>query len=143
MIDRKNTVIALISSLRERYNRFLEKELKANGIEGLVGSHGSILGCLYKNDGRMKALEISKLIGRSKSTVTGLVYKLEALGYVEKVTCCMDGRCTYVVLTAKGLAVQKDFEKISRKLIQKAYKGFSEEEKEALLNGLEKMRKNF
>jgi hypothetical protein len=43
----------------------------------------------------------------------------------------------------KGMAVQKNFEDISRKLIATAYKGFTEEEKEALINGLEKMRKNF
>jgi MarR family transcriptional regulator, organic hydroperoxide resistance regulator len=143
MKDKKNAVIALIGSLREGYNKFLDKELKAGGIKGLVGSHGSILGCLFKNDGRMKVLELANMIGRSKSTVTELVNKLEALGYVEKVTCCMDGRCTYVVLTNKGMAAQKDFDKISKKLIETAYKGFSEEEKETLISGLEKMRKNF
>jgi MarR family transcriptional regulator, organic hydroperoxide resistance regulator len=143
MSDKKNAVIALIGSLREGYNKFLEKELKANGIEGIVGSHGSILGCLFRNEGRMKVLDLAKNIGRSKSTVTELVNKLENLGYVEKATCRIDGRCTYVMLTKKGLAVQKDFEKISKKLITTAYKGFSEDEKEALIGSLEKMRKNF
>jgi MarR family transcriptional regulator, organic hydroperoxide resistance regulator len=143
MSDKKNAVIALIGSLREGYNKFLEKELKANGIEGIVGSHGSILGCLFHNDGRMKVLDLAKNVGRSKSTVTELVNKLENLGYVEKATCCMDGRCTYVMLTKKGLAVQKDFDKISKKLITTAYKGFTEEEKETFIGSLEKMRKNF
>jgi DNA-binding MarR family transcriptional regulator len=143
MLDKKNGVIALIGNLREGYNRFLEKELKARGIEGIVGSHGSILAGLYHNDGRMKVLELAKTIGRSKSTVTELVNKLENLGYVEKSTCCIDGRCTYVMLTKKGLAVQKDFEKISKKLIETAYSGFTEEEKAAFISSLEKMRKNF
>jgi DNA-binding MarR family transcriptional regulator len=143
MQDKKNAVIALIGSLREGYSRFLERELKASGAKGLVGSHGSILGCLFHNDGRMKVVELANTIGRSKSTVTELVNKLTALGYVEKVTCAVDGRCTYVVLTDKGRAVQDDFEKISRKLIETAYKGFSEEEKENLVRALEKMRGNF
>ncbi len=143
MILKKNTIFGLIGSLRERYSKFLEKELKACGIEGLVGSHGAIFACLYQNGGQMKVLEIGRWIGRSKSTVTELINRLESLGYVSKVTCCLDGRCTYVALTDQGRAVKDHFDKISSKLIDKAYKGFSEEEKEALLKGLERMWKNF
>lgn len=139
----KNAVIGLIGSLRERYSKFLEKELKACGVQGMVGSHGAIFGCLYQSGGQMKVLEIAKQIGRSKSTVTELVNKLESLGYVTKANCCVDGRCTYVQLTDKGKAVRKDFDAISKKLIEKAYKGFTEEEKEALLAALEKMCRNF
>jgi MarR family transcriptional regulator, organic hydroperoxide resistance regulator len=62
---------------------------------------------------------------------------------VNKINCCVDGRCTYVVLTDKGRAVKKDFDMISGRLIDKAYKGFTEEEKEILVQGLEKMRRNF
>lgn len=139
----KNAVIGLIGSLRERYSKFLEKELKVCGIQGLTGSHGAIFGSLYQSGGQMKVMEIAGRIGRSKSTVTELVSKLEALGYVTKVTCSVDSRCTYVKLTDKGRAVKKDFDAISKKLIEKAYKGFTEEEKEILIGGLEKMRKNF
>ncbi len=139
----KNAVISLIGSLRERYTKFLEKELKSYGIQGLAGSHGAIFSCLYRRGGQMKVMEIAERVGRSKSTVTELVNKLESLGYVTKVTCPVDSRCTYVQLTDKGRAVKKDFDAISKKLIEKAYKGFTEEEKEVLLAGLEKMRKNF
>jgi MarR family transcriptional regulator, organic hydroperoxide resistance regulator len=139
----KNAVIGLVGSLRERYNKFLEEELKVCGIQGIVGSHGSIFGCLYQSGGQMKVMELARKTGRSKSTVTELVNKLESLGYVNKINCCVDGRCTYVVLTDKGRAVKKDFDMISRRLIDKAYKGFTEEEKEILVQGLEKMRRNF
>jgi DNA-binding MarR family transcriptional regulator len=88
-------------------------------------------------------MEISAKIGRSKSTVTELINKLESSGYVTKINCRDDGRCVYVKLTDKGKAIQKDFEAISKKLMDRAYKGFSEEEKERLVKGLEKMRNNF
>ena len=139
----KNSVIGLIGSLREKYSKFLEKELRACGVQGMVGSHGAIFKCLYENGGQMRVMDIAKRIGRSKSTVTELVSKLEAIGYVTKANCCIDGRCTYVILTDKGHKVKKDFDAISKKLIDKAYKGFTEEEKETLVNGLEKMWKNF
>lgn len=143
MMVPRNAVIGLIGSLREGYSRFLERELKACGIQGIVGPHGSIFNCLYHSGGQMKVTEISGKIGRSKSTVTELVNKLESLGYVAKTSCNVDGRCTYVKLTDKGRAVQKDFEAISKKLIARAYRGFSDEEKEMLMKGLEKMRNNF
>lgn len=139
----KNAVIGLIGSLREGYTRFLEKELRACGLKGIAGPHGSIFNCLYHNGGQMKVMEISAKIGRSKSTVTELVNKLEVCGYVTKTDCRDDGRCVYVILTDKGKAIQKDFEAISKKLIERAYKGFSEGEKEILVKGLEKMRNNF
>jgi len=139
----KDSIIGLIGSLRERYSRFLEKELKACGMKGIIGSHGAIFACLYQNGGKMKVMEIAGKIGRSKSTVTELVNKLESLGYVSKSNCCMDGRCIYVELTKKGLAVKKDFDMISKRLISTAYKGFTDKEKEILISGLEKMRGNF
>jgi len=139
----KDAVIGLIGSLRERYSKFLEKELKACGIKSITGSHGVIFACLYHHGGQMKVMEIARKIGRSKSTVTELVNKLESLGYVNKSNCCVDGRCIYVELTDKGRAVKKDFDIISKRLIGTAYKGFTDEEKEILVNGLEKMRGNF
>jgi len=139
----KNGVIGLIGSLREKYSRFLEKELRACGMQGMVGSHGAIFSCLYENGGQMKAMDIAKRIGKSKSNVTELVNKLESAGYVTKTSCCVDARCTYVTLTDKGHAVKRDFDAISKKLIDRAYKGFTEQEKEMLVKSLEKMRKNF
>ncbi len=139
----KNGVIGLIGSLRERYSRFLEKELNARNIQGMVGSHGAIFNCLYENGGQMKVMDIANRIGKSKSNVTELVSKLENAGYVTKTGCCFDARCTYVTLTERGHAVKRDFDAISKKLIDKAYRGFTEEEKEILVKGLEKMWKNF
>ena len=143
MTSNKNTIFGLIGSLRERYGKFLDKELKAHGIKGLVSSHGSIFACLYQGGGQMKVLEIAQKVGRSKSTVTELINKLASLGYVTKTSCCVDGRCTYVALTEQGRAVKDHFDEISRKLLDTAYQGFTEEEKETLIQGLAKMRRNF
>ena len=59
----KDAVIGLIGSLREKYSRFLEKELKVRGIKDIAGSHGAIFACLYQSGGRMKVMEIAKKIG--------------------------------------------------------------------------------
>ena len=44
-----SAILSLISKIHEKGNRFIIEELKNNGAEGLVPSHGDILVCLYKS----------------------------------------------------------------------------------------------
>jgi DNA-binding MarR family transcriptional regulator len=136
-------IIALIGSLREKYGRFLERELTAHGIEGLVPSHGSILSVLFRSEAGLPMGDIARMIGRTKSTVTQLVERLVALGFVEKTASARDGREVLVVLTNKGRGIKADFDEISVRLIETAYQGFSEKEKEELVGYLIRMWGNF
>ena len=57
--------LSLISKIHEKGNRFIIEQLKANGIEGLVPSHGDILAYLYcceKCTMKEIAEKISKII---------------------------------------------------------------------------------
>ena len=69
-------LLSLISKIREYGNHFIIEELKRNGIEGLVPSHGDILVCLYEQN-KMTMKDISDKIHRTRPTVTVLVDKLE------------------------------------------------------------------
>ena len=42
--------LSLISKIHDKGNRLIIEELKRNGADGLVPSHGDILVCLYQND---------------------------------------------------------------------------------------------
>jgi DNA-binding MarR family transcriptional regulator len=86
--------------------------------------------------------EIAKRIGRDKSTVTALVKKLIDFGYVEKEQDLNDSRVTLVKLTKPGRALRKDFDEISETLLQRVYKGFTEKEREVMVNGLERINGN-
>jgi len=138
----KDAVVSLIGTIREKANRFIEKELDKNGLKGLVGSHGSILAELYFSKDDIKVTEIAKRIKRSKSTTTELVNKLEKFGYVEKIQSIEDRRNTYVVLTEKGKSTKNAFMKISDKLIQTIYKDIPAYEQEMLVAVLEKVEAN-
>ena len=142
MKDMKNAIFGLIASVREHYRTFLHSELKSRGLSGIQTAHGSILGCLYSHEGQMLVLDIARVLGRSKSSISELVDRLSDLGYVDKVRSDDDRRLINVVLTKKGHAIKKDFDEISTLLINKVYCGFSEQEKDALVNGLLKMRNN-
>ena len=69
-------MLALISKIHEKGNRFIIEELKKNGADGLVPSHGDILVCLYHND-KITMKDIADKIHRTRPTVTVLVDKLE------------------------------------------------------------------
>ena len=133
-------MLSLVSKIHEKGNRFIVEELKNNGAEGLVPSHGDILVCLYKN-GKMTMKDIANCIHRTKPTVTVLVDKLEKLGYLKRVASDKDSRSTNIVLTQKGEDFKVTFEKISEELNKMLYKNLSSEESELIEKLLRKVIK--
>ena len=133
-------MLSLVSRIHEKGNRFIIEELKNNGAEGLVPSHGDILVCLYKNS-KMTMKDIANCIHRTKPTVTVLVDKLEKLGYLKRELSDKDNRCTYIVLTQKGEDFKVIFEKISEELNKMLYKNLSIEESELIEKLLRKALK--
>ena len=131
-------LLSLISKIHEKGNRFIIEELKRNGIEGLVPSHGDILVCLYERN-KMTMKDISDKIRRTRPTVTVLVDKLEKLGYVKREVSKEDSRYTYIVLTKKGLDFKHVFEKISNNLNDMLYKNLSDSETDTLEKLLKKI----
>lgn len=135
-----NEMLSLVSKIHEKGNRFIIEELKNNGAEGLVPSHGDILVCLYTK-GKMTMKDIANHIHRTKPTVTVLVDKLEKLGYLKRESSDKDNRCTYIVLTQKGEDFKVIFERISEELNKVLYKYLSPEESELMEELLRKVLK--
>ncbi len=133
-----SAILSLISKIHEKGNRFIIEELKNNGVEGLVPSHGDILVCLYKNN-KMTMKDIANCIHRTKPTVTVLVDKLEKLGYLKRAASDKDSRSTYVILTQKGEDFKVTFEQISNNLNKMLNKNLSENEVKLLEELLKKM----
>lgn len=133
-------MLSLVSKIHEKGNRFIIEELKNNGAEGLVPSHGDILVCLYRN-GKMTMKDIANCIHRTKPTVTVLVDKLEKLGFLKREASDEDSRSTNIVLTQKGKDFQATFEKISEELNELLYKNLSPEESELIEKLLRKVIK--
>ena len=131
-------MLALISKIHEKGNRFIIEELKKNGAEGLVPSHGDILVCLYEKD-KMTMKDIADKINRTRPTVTVLVDKLEKSGYLKREISKEDSRYTYIVLTKQGKDFKPVFKKISENLNNMLYKNLSEQESDILENLLKKI----
>lgn len=138
---RKNNLVALTSRISEKAHKLIVKELEANGIYGIVPSHGGILGLLFAEK-QFTMKELAEKIHRTKPTVTVLVDKLVELGYVTKEKSTEDNRITFISLTPKGTSLQPIFSVISNKLNKTVYHGLSESEAEYLEYLLEKVNEN-
>jgi len=134
-------IISLISRIRYRANRLLLRELRTRGIHDLAPSHGDIISILFETNATSMRI-LARRINRDKSTVTALVKKLVALGYVERLEDPDDGRVTLVRLTEKGWGLQQPFEEISSILLNTVNKGLSKQEKEMIIGGLERIAEN-
>ncbi len=86
--------------------------------------------------------ELSERINRNKSTATALVKKLENAQLVKIEKDDSDSRKKWISLTEKGRAYNATTESLSNELLECAYRNFSQEEKERLLELLEKLHSN-
>lgn len=142
-MNQEKYILHFLSKTKKKMIKFIENQLIEEGIEDLVPAYGNILTVLYNNNGRLMMKDIAATVGKDKSTITALIKSLMKLGYVEKIKSEKDKRITYIELTKKSYTVKNKFDKISNELNKKAYKGFSEEEKEIFLRLLKKMNNNF
>ena len=138
MIKKGSDIANLISKLRNGANSFIMDKLAEEGVTELVPSHGAILVALYENGPQpMKA--ICERVNRDKSTLTVLVRKLEALGYVRREPDEKDNRSTILHLTEKGIAFRSTFERISAELYNRIWENTPEKEREVLCKQLAEM----
>lgn len=140
---RTDIVIGLISNIREKSAHFINDQLKNKNANDLINSYGTILSILYDNNGKISLNLIGKLTGKKKSTLTDMIKKLVTLGYIIREKSEIDKRSIEISLTKKGWDFQPIFKEISYNLLEKAYSGFSQEEKELLITLLQRVRKNF
>ncbi|WP_024954491.1 MarR family winged helix-turn-helix transcriptional regulator [Sulfurospirillum arcachonense] len=139
-----NSIIATIANIQLNANKLIINELKKHNLDGLAPSHGAILVNLYKNENGIAMKKLSVSINKDKSTLTALINKLVKMDLVEKVKDKNDSRSTLIKLTNKGLEIKPIIlNEISSKLISKTYEGFSQKEKETLMDLLTKVKNNF
>ncbi len=134
-------IFALASRVRENANRLILSELEKAGLPGIAPSHGDIFVELFRNDGCSMG-ELADHIRRTKSTVTTLVKKLEAQGYVTRIKRKDDARGTEVYLTSRGRELRPVLEAVSRRLQLQVERSLTEEEADQLEKLLQKMLEN-
>lgn len=119
------------------FNRFLseEKEAKYNAEQG------KILACLWEHH-PLSAVELSKLTGLTKTTLSAMLKRLEEQGLLCSTQDPKDSRKKQYDVTEMGWAQKEIGEKVSRKVNDIFYHGFSEKEIKDFENYLERIKTN-
>ena len=80
--------------------------------------------------------KIASLLDIARPTATVAVKKLESKGFIKKVPCEEDGRCTIISLTDTGRRIEKAHRIFHEKMVRNISRKFMEDEKEALLKAI-------
>lgn len=137
-----NDVISVLSHALTQANRYLLLELAGAGLEGLATSHGDVLVQLFQKDG-LPMSELAQRVDRDPSTVTALVRKLAAQGYVTTARAEEDRRSVVVSLSPQGRELEAAFARISDRLAETLHAGIDEDELEQTRAVLLRIQENF
>lgn len=91
----------------------------------------------------MRMKELAQRMGITTGTLTVLVDKLEAKGFVVRKPHQTDRRSIMVELTEKGQEMFEEHDRLHLRLIEELTSGFTEDEKEILLGCIDKMNAAF
>ena len=131
----------VLTNIRQRLFTFLEKELAKENITGIAPSDGDILYVLDRK-GTITLQELARHTIKDKSTISSVVKKLEASGYVTKERDVRDARRTNLRLTSEARRLRPVLFEISRRMNAKLFRGFTEEEKIILFTLIGKVYRN-
>jgi len=122
----EDRLIFLISKVCQKLIINLQKAFSENGVE-VTPIQVMLLFFLQKNDGS-SLTQISQGLMLENPTVTGLIDRLEKLGYVKRSDHPNDRRVYLVYLTEKGNKVAKKALPIVKKLNEQIKEGYSKSE---------------
>jgi len=105
----------LLNKAARRWNAMLLSMLREAGVDDIRPSFGAVLVPLFEEDG-LRLGELAVRSGLTKQTLTTLVRRIEAQGYVERRPDPQDGRATRLFLTHKARALEPILVRIIKKL---------------------------
>lgn len=91
----------LLNKAARRWNAMLLALLRQAGVDDIRPSFGAILVPLFEEDG-LRLGELARRGGLTKQTLTTLIRRVEAAGYVERRPDPEDGRAARLHLTRKA-----------------------------------------
>ncbi len=134
----------LISRIKQMGTRIFDRMLAASGIDSFNGAQGRILYVLWQHD-EISISNLSSQTSLANTTLTAMLDRMEHIGLIVRKSDPRDRRNRLIALTQKAKSLQEDYTKISQKMNEIYYTGFTEEEilqfesyLQRILNNLEK-----
>jgi DNA-binding MarR family transcriptional regulator len=117
----------LITQIKQVQNRAFDTLLREYGIDEFNGAQGRILYVLWQED-NLAIVELSRRTALAKTTLTSMIDRMEAGGFLHRTYDKADRRIIRIVLTDKAKALNDKYNEVSDKMIQLFYRNFSESE---------------
>ncbi len=131
----------LISQIKQIQGRVFEKMLVEYGINQFNGAQGRILFVLWEND-NIPISELSEKTGLAKTTLTGMLDRLEGSGHIQRIHDTDNRRIIRIKLTETAKNLESSYNEVSAKMNEVFYEGFDDNEILTFENSLRKVLKN-
>lgn len=131
----------LISQIKQIQGRIFGRLLVEAGIDEFNGAQGRILYVLWQED-NLPIVELARRTGLAKTTLTGMLDRMESQGHVVRCYDAKDRRQIRIRLTPQARKLEQRYREVSDDMSRLFYQGFTDEEILALDNGLEKILRN-
>ena len=117
----------LISRIKQTGTRIFDRMLVESGIDAFNGAQGRILYVLWQSD-EISISSLSSQTSLANTTLTSMLDRMENSGLIFRKPDPNDRRNRLIALTDKAKALQGDYEKISQRMSELYYIGFTESE---------------
>ncbi len=134
--DVEKSVGFLLAKAHQRLYAFFRQELAGYGI---TPPQFALLAFLWKQDG-LSQVELSEKTEVDRTTIGGLVDRLEKAGLVERYPSPVDRRAHLVYLTAKGRSLEEELGRIALRVRCRYTAALAPAEYDNLCELLEKLR---
>ncbi len=131
----------LITKIRQLMLSVFDRLLEDYQIDEITTAQGRVMFPLWHND-NISFQTLKKKTMLSKATLSYMLDKLEAAGYIERIRSEKDKRTIYIKLTKRNEKLQEKYVQVSLAMGDIFYKGFSEKEMDELEGYLKRLLEN-
>lgn len=131
----------LISQIKQIQGRIFGRLLTEAGVDAFNGAQGHILYVLWQED-NLPIVELSRRTGLAKTTLTGMLDRMERQGHIVRRYDPDDRRQIRIQLTEKARNYEEKYTEVSDEMSRLFYKGFTDEEILRLDSDLERILNN-
>jgi len=117
----------LIGKIKQIQGRVFEKLLSEHKIDQFNGAQGRILFVLWEDD-NIPISRLSEKTGLAKTTLTGMLDRLETSGHIRRVFDSKDRRTVKIMLTETAKSMKSQYDEVSMRMNEIFYRGFSDKE---------------
>lgn len=117
----------LVSQVKQLQGRVFERMLRQSGVDAFNGAQGRILYVLWEHES-LTISEIGRFTSLAKTTLTGMLDRMEESGLVKRTPDTQNRRQIIVSITEKAKEYRQAYDRVSDRMNTLFYQGFTESE---------------